>query len=143
MRDLKQYDSYLVRLLTFAKAMDIKIVFTEVDGYGAWVPTSKTIKIDDDMSQSDTIGTFLHELGHSLDDLISNSRSKENKIDEAYIAVYNDLCTKMQLSTVVDFEKRAWKLGRDIAKRLKIRLGAWYDLQEKEAIKAYKNTGVK
>lgn len=140
-RKLKHYEAYLSRLLAFTQAMNLKLIFEEdVPGEGIWSPHSGKIRIDDDMTQSDTIATILHELGHSVTDLPTREPKISDELYESYPAVYKGKAKQWQIDVVVEEEKKAWARGRDIAARLKIRLGKWYDVAEEESIKGYQST---
>ncbi len=140
MRKLKNYELYLKRLTLFAAAVNVKIVLDEFQDDGVWVPLSGTIRIDDRMSESDIIATILHELGHSMDDILSKTEDHENAIFSAYKATYKNKQNKKQLQIVLDSEHRGWAYGRDIAKRLRIRLGKWFDDAEAESLQTYKDS---
>lgn len=135
MRKLKHYETYLKRLDLFAAAINVKIIFGEVESEGIWFPRLKTVKIDDNLTNSETIATILHELGHALDDVLLS----DLKLHKAYHRLYNDKANAAQKIMVIDTEKKAWDSGRDIASRLNIRLGKWYDQQEAVSLKAYKD----
>jgi hypothetical protein len=136
---LKHYKTYLQRLHLFSKAIGVKIVIVENDDDGVWLPWTRTVKINDDLSQAAEIATILHELGHALDDILTPSARSASKMYKAYRAIYRNKYTKKQLALVLQAEKKAWRYGRDIADRLGIRLGKWYDKEEIESIKAYKD----
>lgn len=136
---LKNYKQYIERLILFAQATGITVIFRENDDSdGLWVPYSRKIIIHDQLSQSSEIACLLHELGHSMDDLLSLPPAVDNNLHKAYIALYSDKHTKAQRKAVVDCEKRAWSNARDIAKRLKIPLGKWFDAAERYCLKAYR-----
>lgn len=142
-RKLKNYKIYLQRLKLFAQAMNIKIEYGELDAEGTWMPAIRKIKLDDDdLSQSFELAALLHELGHSMDDLLSTAAKEENALFKAYKAVYESKKgkkpTAKQLILVTSCEKRAWDNGRGIAHRLNIRLGKWYDEAERVCISSYK-----
>lgn len=136
---LKNYSIYLKKLNKFAQALGITVVSNqEVDGDGLWMPSRNKIKIDNNLSQSDEIATYLHELGHALDDI--HLATKNNKrLHKAYHAVYSNKVRKSQIKIVVECEARAWTLGREIAKKLKIKLGKWYDDAESSSLLDYKS----
>ncbi len=139
-RALKHYEAYLERLFAFAKATGVKIRYDEnQSSEGVWMPSIRKIKLDTDLSQSGEIASLLHELGHSLDDMLSTPAKLDEKLYKAYDAMYKDTCTKKQRALVVACEERAWNNGRDIANRLRIRLGKWYDQAEKYCLDSYKN----
>lgn len=137
---LKHYTSYLERLHAFSAAMGVKVISDEdVDGEGIWLPTRNTIKIDQNMTQTDEIATFLHELGHMLDDIKSLPAKEMAKLDKAYKSFYASKAKKTQITLVYECEKKAWNNARNIAKKLKIRLGKWYYHAEVESLKGYRS----
>lgn len=138
-RKLKHTEAYFKRLHTFASAMGIIVISDiDVDGEGQWIPTRNKIKIDQDLADSQLIATFLHELGHALDDITFNDPKHEERLGKAYYAVYQNTAKKTQTKLVVECEKRAWQKGRIIAKKLRIKLGKWYDEEEADCLAAYK-----
>lgn len=135
---LKNYGSYIKRLNKFSAALGITVIHHhEVEGDGVWMPARSRIKIDKNLSQMEEISTYLHELGHALDDLHGGIKSS-TRLHKAYHAVYSEKARKSQTQLVIECEARAWAIGREIAKKLKIRLGKWYDYAESVSIKAYK-----
>jgi hypothetical protein len=136
---LKHLDSYLERLHNFARAMGITVISNvDVIGQGEWLPSKNRIKIDQGLLDSELIATFLHELGHALDDISTSSTKLDLRLAKAYYAVYNKISRKSQLQLVLNCEKRAWQKGRIIAKNLKIRLGKWYDEEEADCLSDYR-----
>lgn len=140
-RKLKHYSQYLKRLRLFAKAMNIKIEYQDdLDAEGEWLPSVRLIKIASTTSESEEIAATLHEIGHSMDDLFSTSFTSENRTFKAYYRFYNNnKISKNQRKLILDCEKKAWRNGRDIARRLKIRLGKWFNDIEQECLNSYKN----
>lgn len=134
---LKNYKKYLEKLEIYSKAVNLKLKYGTVDGGGVYLASRSVIKIDDDLEEDETIATILHELGHALDDqLVTNPTA--HFLYYAYKAVYANEHTKKQLKKVVECEIRAWNYGRVIARLLKIPLGTWYDLQQKECVAHYR-----
>lgn len=136
--DLKHYEDYCSRLRNYAAANGIAVLYKDFSVEGQWDPRTNTVTIDNDQSQSSEIASFLHELGHSTDDLISKPSQYDSKIFKAYNSIYANKGTKKQKALVLEVEQRAWKNGRDIAARLKIRLGKWYDQAEAHCLKTYR-----
>jgi hypothetical protein len=135
-RKLKKYDEYLEKLLTYAQACEIEVIYTEVEGDGQYVPTQRKITIDESLEDSTEIATLMHELGHSTDDALKDPK-KLKKIDKAYKAFYSGESTEKQKKLVLECEEKAWFYGRGIARKLRIPLGKWYDLEQTEALKDY------
>lgn len=134
-RDLKKYDEYLDKIKTYAAAIEIKIERKEEPSDGVYLPTRRVIRVDPDLDESEEISVLLHELGHMLDDVIFMTDNDE--INDAYSKVYVQKLTKKQLEIVLGCEQRAWDNGRGLAKKLRIRLGKWYDIEEKSAMEDY------
>lgn len=134
--DLKHYDDYLERLTNFADAIGVKIRFTKYDNDDAkWSPAKSTISLDEDMSQTDMIASFLHELGHALADLVLDT---DQSMIEAYSKIYDEgRYTKKHKKIVIAIERQAWYIGRLIAARLKIKLGAWFTQCQKDSLNSY------
>jgi len=135
-RDLKHYELYCTRLRNYAASNGITVVFKECD-IDQWDPRTNTVTIDTEQSQSAEIASFLHELGHSIDDLVSKPAVYDSKIWKAYDAMYANKATKTQKALVLSVEKKAWSNGRDIAKRLRIPLGKWYTQAEIFCLASY------
>lgn len=137
---LKYYQKYLDRLLAYAKATGIKVKYKDTGDDGVYIPNRHLIRISPNLSDSHEISALLHELGHSLDDaLVGVAGAKRFKaLNKAYIRIYRNKHTPRQLRIVLRCERRAWKYGRVIAKKLHIRLGAWYDAYMQQCIEDYK-----
>lgn len=136
--DLKYYESYCMRLRNYAAANGIQVVYKDHGIEGEWDPRTSSVIIDTEQSQSSEIASFLHELGHSLDDLVSKPDTYDSKVFRAYHSMYTNKATARQKELVLQIEQTAWKNGRDIASRLKIRLGKWYDQAEAYCLKSYR-----
>lgn len=136
---LKHYKKYMKRLILFASAIGVKVEYGESSSDGIWFPAVRKIKLDDDLTQAEEVATLLHELGHSMDDILSAQWKTEQVLGKAYTAMYSKKPTKKQVKLVVECEKRAWDYGRDIARRLNIRLGKWYDTSEHDGLKSYRD----
>lgn len=135
---LKHFEVYSQRLRNYAAANGIAVLYKEHGVEGEWDPRTATVTLDNDQSQSAEIACFLHELGHSLDDLLSKPEVYDTKVWKAYDAMYANKATKKQRALVLQIEERAWKNGRDIAARLKIRLGKWYAQAETACLESYR-----
>lgn len=133
---LTKHAEYIQRLERFAKVLGIKVEYAPEDGEGSYSPAHKKIKIDPDLSPSEEVATFLHELGHAVDDMLIDDKVYA-LIDEAYTLVYKDKVTPKQQALVMNCERRAWQYGRSIAKQLKIRLGKWYTSVERDCLRRY------
>jgi hypothetical protein len=137
-RKLKNFSAYKKRILLYAQANGISVVYNaDKDDEGVWLPSVRRIKIYPDLAPSTEIATLLHECGHALDDAVTDDRVF-NKLCNAYQAFYINRARKEQRSLVIESEIRAWELGRRIAKALKIRAGRWYALEQESAIQAYR-----
>lgn len=140
--DLKKYEQYRSRLLMYAKALNIKIEYTtNIDSDGVYIPLRKLIKIDSDIGESEEIAALLHELGHVDDDSLTatvQGSKKFKALNKAYTKVYKNKHSKKQSAMVLRCERRAWKYGRALAKKLRIKLGRWYDLYMQQCIQDYK-----
>jgi len=136
--NLKHYKVYVNRLELFSRAIGVKIVIKPYADEGIWLPWTRVVKVDSELDEAEQVATILHELGHALDDILTPSGRYSDRIYKAYRATYRNKQSKAQLKLVIDAQKIAWKYGRDIAQRLRIRLGKWYDEAEKVSIKSYK-----
>ncbi len=135
---LKHYDRYIASITNFASALDIEIVYKPYDDSAAWFPGTSKIIMDDNVSQTEEVASLLHELGHAVSDLFDTPDADIKAIEKAYGVIYKDAqVSAKNLSVVLATEHRAWNTGREIAKRLKIRLGKWYTDIEQECIEAY------
>lgn len=137
-RKLKNCQEYLRRLMLFAEATGVKVEYGDIDSEGVWMPASNKIKLDNDLSSSDLIASLLHELGHSVDDMIDTESAYQNRLYKAYNKIYVSKASKKQKYLVIECEQRAWNNAREIAKRLKIRLGKWFDDAEKYCLDCYR-----
>lgn len=135
--NLKHYKKYLKSLVKFANAIGLKVEFKPEAGDGVYLASYRKIRIDDDMTQAETISTLLHEIGHALDDFVSGDLG-DIKVHKAYHAMYYGKPTKKQRAHVVRCEKKAWDNGVSVALHLKIRLGAWYFNHMHASINSYR-----
>lgn len=131
---LPKYEDYKKRLENYAKAHSVKLEYGDED---IFIPSRNKIRLDANSEESTEIAALLHELGHFLDFLTVNPQDT-HRSHKAYEAYYKSKHTAKDGKLVLASEKKAWDLGREIAKRLKIRLGKWYDREEKAALKAYR-----
>lgn len=136
-RDLKNYEKYLDKLLKYALGVELKVVFKEEFNEGMYLPSKRMIRVDTDLEQSTEISVLLHELGHAMDDALTEI-SLQSDVGKAYKAFYKAKPTKKQVTIVVQCEENAWSYGRVIAKNLRIPLGRWYDEEATAAIEEYK-----
>lgn len=138
-RPLKNYDIYIDKIKLYIDACELTLEYRDIDGDGMYIPSRRVIKLDKDLPESTEIATLLHECGHTLDDALHDP-IMEKKLDKCYKAVYKDKASYDQKQLVVACEERAWVFGRAIAKKLRIRLGKWFDVEEKEALDSYKES---
>jgi hypothetical protein len=136
-RSLKNYELYIDKLKAYAKACEISIVYRTEPCDGAYIPTRREVVLDPDLEESTEVAVLLHELGHSLDDSLF-TKTYDRKLDRALTAADNGTATPEQVEMVIECEKRAWVYGRSIAKRLRIRLGKWYDKEESNNLLSYR-----
>ena len=139
-RKLKNYENYLLKIKSYAKAVGIKIIYNEDMEEGVYYPSTKTISISDHLPNSCEIAILLHEFGHSIDEYISHKPTRDI-LDDAYNAMYAEKCTPEQEKIVLDSEKRAWVFGRSIAKNLNIKLGDWYYKTKATCLLGYRTHG--
>jgi len=136
---MKNYGLYLKKLLRFALALGITVSRRPLQEHEGWYePKSHSIVMDDDLDDEDTIAILLHELGHAVDEYRIERLNQPIRM-KAYGAVYDDTATKLQTKMVLEDEKVAWKIGRLIAKQLKIPLGKWYKRNERDGMWVYKH----
>ena len=135
---LKNYIEYLQKLELYMEVLNIKLEYKEYPEDGCFLPQARKIILDPDLTETNTLGTLLHELGHVLDDSVLAGNPISEKITAIYKKIYKEEVTEAQLGVVIACEKRAWGYGRAIARQLKIPLGKWYNIIENEAIKDYK-----
>lgn len=134
--NLKHYDKYIRLLETFAKALGVKIKYSaRLDNDGQYSPVRKCITLAEDMSETSTLATLLHEVGHCLDDM---SIRDHTLTDKAYIAFYEERFTPQQRRLVLRREKTAWSVGLGLANLLRIRIGKWYFKEEESALTQYR-----
>lgn len=136
-RSLKNFDQYFQKLEHYCQASEIEIQYKEHDNDGSWVPSRRRIILDRDLDESTAVSTLLHELGHTTDDYLKDPK-QEKKYDKAYKAFYDSTASEKQKKLVIECEERAWMYGRGIAKKLRIPLGKWFNVEEKQALESYK-----
>jgi len=135
-RKLPKYEEYLEKLVRYCEATELSVEHKEYEGDGAYMPNRRTIVIDRDLDESTEIATLLHEIGHSMDDSLKDPKTLK-KYDKAYTAFYKNEATDKQKKIVLECETKAWEYGRGIAKKLRIKLGKWYDVEQESALKDY------
>lgn len=141
MSELKNFSSYLSRLELYAQANNIKVHYTDNDDYGSYSYRGRRLKLDEDLTHSEEIASFLHELGHAMDDEVIGQQT--GALAHAYYNLYEEKFSIKEKNMVVACEKRAWHYGRVIAKKLKIRLGKWFDIVENDCITTYEEMRTK
>jgi len=135
---VKNYDIYLSRLINFAKALGIKMTWKpDIGCDGLYDPISHQVEIDNELDNDEEIATILHELGHAMDEYRVERLDQPRRM-KAYTAWYDGKDTKLQRKLVIEEEIIAWKIGRLIAKQLKIPLGKWYDYNQKAGLAVYR-----
>lgn len=135
--NLKHYDDYLTRIELYARACGIKIKYDSKREECSYEPHRRILRMDPTLSQSAEIASLLHELGHALDDTLLTGRI-ERRLSLAYVALYAENNTRGQLNLVIECEERAWKYARAVAKKLRIKLGKWFDDYKDICIEDYK-----
>jgi hypothetical protein len=135
-RPLPNFEAYLAKLLAYAKACEIKVIYRDEPCDGVYQPSRRTIIIDKDLPESTEIATLLHELGHAEDDAFLDEFTLA-RLEKLYRKVYRVKLSKRDLAQVLECERRAWQFGRAIAKKLRIPLGKWFEAEEDEALTAY------
>lgn len=134
--NLKNYKKHLSKLIALANAFGVTVEFKPEIDDGIYIPSKRKIRIDDDMTQTETIATLLHEIGHLLDD-VANIDVNHRQMSKAYRAVYHGRPTKLQKIVVVNCEYRAWVIGQTLALALKIKVGTWYNVHMESALNSY------
>lgn len=134
---LKHYVRYRRSIERYAASVGIKIVHGNGDDDGVYVASRRIVRIDPEMDESTEIAVLLHELGHALDTFLMIEKSQK-RLEKAYTAVYADRHSPNQRKEVIRCEKRAWQLGRILAKQLHIRLGKWYVTAQTQYLKTYR-----
>ena len=143
---LKNYRLYLKKLKSYSKLCGIKVEFRkEVDGIGAYVPSRRSIVIETSLSQSHTISTLLHELGHFVDDFRNPNNHFNNRFhNDGRTAIENERAlTARQKKKVLQLEREAWKNGRALARQLNIPLGRWFFQDEKSSFNTYRSIRIR
>ncbi len=136
--DLKHYSKHLKKLKTYANALGIKIIYKKNPiSEGVYVHTRNLIYIEKELSESTEIAVLLHELGHAIDtDFMTPKRCY--KIEKAYDAAEKGKLTTYNRRIILKCERDAWNRARLIARRLKIKLGKWFDEAEEVCLDSYK-----
>lgn len=137
-RTLKNHGVYLQKLKLYAKACEVKIVYREDPELGGYCPTRRMVFLDPDLDESTEVAILLHELGHQLDDAL-HLPGQVHATSRAYLASYRSKPTRKQKALVLACERRAWRNGRAIAKRLRIPLGKWFESERERALSGYRN----
>lgn len=136
MCDLKNYDTYLMKLKRFAKINRISVVWRESASDAEWVPSKRQVKLDKELSQAEIIAAFLHELGHSMDDTLTGKHEKA--ISKSYDSYYANKHSRKQWQTVRHHEVEAWRFAKLIAKMVGIPLGKWFSDYKRECLRSYR-----
>lgn len=123
------------KLLKYAEALNIKVIYANTNACASWSPITKTITLTDQFSgTAEEIAFFLHELGHAKDDFSIRDKGYTKYLDMCYKR-FNKLTLKKEVKvyithnqkmSVIYTEHRAWENGIDIAKSLNIKLGKWF-----------------
>ncbi len=135
-----KFTKYLLKLVTHANLHGIKVQF-KVGEEDRYIPSRNLIIIDGDIEDydEDTLISLLHELGHVYD-REHHTPKDIPKFNKAYPTIYNSNPPKSIVKYALMFERRAWRYGKDIAKRLGITLSSEYDKQAKLCIQDYRNS---
>lgn len=133
---LKNFEDYYGRLKAYCKNARIKVKIKELDCDAEWTPSTRTVSIDSDSEGGDVIAGFLHELGHSMDDVAFNGSSPS--VTKAYNAYYKGEHTRTQWLLVLEHEKIAWRNAVTIANITEIPLGRWFHRYRKKCLGSYK-----
>lgn len=131
------YNKYMTKLVSYAKLHNVDVVYKDLDHEEAealWIPSARRISIDKkDKTYAHIVSNFLHELGHFSDD--HRPKADVNYTNKAYERFNkNKRMTAKQKNRVLLEEKRAWEEGEIIGKKLKFKLGKWYDKYKNEAL---------
>jgi hypothetical protein len=137
-QDIPRYGVYMSRLRKFAKSVKMKIkIKVSTDEGGAYIPSMRLIVLDSDNSKADMLAALLHELGHFIDHTIIKTRYT-SELERAYKKVYTSKSTLRQKQLVLDCEKAAWQVGKNLAKQLDIPLGKWFYKVKRYCIHEYR-----
>jgi hypothetical protein len=140
---LPKYSEYLDSLKLYAKALKIKVEYKHGDFEGGeYHHHVRVLRLEPDLSESQEIACFLHELGHAFDESACDYNYVKN-LSKAYLAFYEDRATPLQVAGVLKCEREAWRYAEIIAKLLKIKLGKWFYKNKKyflEGYEKYENT---
>lgn len=135
-RSLKHYEKYKEKLLKYASGLELRVEFKEEFSEGIYLPSKRLIRVDTELDESTEIAVLLHELGHAIDDAMTEE-ALLGPIGKAYSALYKGKPTTKQVTLVLKCEANAWELGKMIAKQLRIPLGKWYDYEITTSLDAY------
>lgn len=135
MAEFKSHKAAWAKLTVFATSLGIEIVSEDEPGEAAWVPSRNVIKIDPDLEGAEALAALLHELGHALDQIVNGFPSEA--IERAYANTRISQTSIEDRELMLKHETDAWRIGRALAKRLKIRLGRWFDDYAHNCIKLY------
>lgn len=134
-RPLKNFDDYRDVLKRYAKAAGILVRYRKTGPEAVYQPAERIVTLSPNLPESTEIAVFLHELGHAMDEM------PDAETWNAYQALYGRTASPSHRRIVLKYERRAWKFGRVLAKRLKIPLGKWFDEEEQESLASYQNWG--
>src|SRR3990167_3005148 len=125
---LKNYSNYLNIIKDYCTLCQIKLVYKNIKTHeGDYNDTHKIITVDDNLDDSEEIAVLLHELGHFECDNVATSVQKKRIGNIYFKKSGGGTLSKKEGLSYRKCEDDAWEQGRIIAKRLKIRLGKWYD----------------
>lgn len=144
----KLFKQHLKKVIEYAIIVGVEDIQTvsslikPLDHNGAMDAENKVMSLMGEMNLKQILATILHELGHHEDDC--NTPKEDPHLAGAYIKLdKNEPLTLNQKIKVRACEDRAWYYARGIAKKLDIKLGPWFDKEEKEALKTYQYTTIK
>lgn len=153
--NIKNYNIYLNKLLDYCKLVnvvvyDAKLKNDKDDSYftGEYRTRGRVIKLEESLTQKETLAVLLHEIGHFIDEMFDPEKANHKNLLSAYQKFFsNKPMTHKQKLLIIDCETTAWNYGRVLAKKLKIPVGDWFEkemmagLAEYNSIKTIKNRG--
>ena len=139
---LRNYQKYLNKLLDQSAMWEVTVYSAALkSNLGEYVSGKRVINLEETMDQSEEIAVLLHELGHFLDDMEDPGFNNGKILLAAYgvinVKEENAVLSRKAKALVIECERRAWAKGRVLAKKLKIPLGSWYDVEELAGIAEY------
>lgn len=126
-------DDEITRLIKYAEALGLKIIYAEVDGCAEWTLDGTEIRINPKRAKikTDLVLTLIHELAHHVWFIHKKERQPELKFEEAltrenlYLENKKSMTPKKLRKTILTLEVEGAAYWDIIIKDTNIKLPSW------------------